>query len=148
MLHFTLTNHWFWTLLKPVVQKCKTRVLVRGTLHRGECAESVCMFFCSNWFIVLFLTNQVCAFVIDSSERASQVCQVPYAQGGEVFLGIISMRNCKSAYGQNSKLQPFQGRNCQISPRSSDRWPPKAGKHSEIFISGIDKRHSATGKRP
>ena len=54
---------------------------MRGTLHRGEGAESL-SFYLSNWFIVLFLTNQVWAFVIDSSERASQVCQVPYAQGG------------------------------------------------------------------
>ena len=59
--------------------------------------------------------------------------------------GLLFSQRTVLRGSQNSMLKPFQERNCQISPRSSDLWPPKRSKLSEIFISGIGKRHSATG---
>jgi len=97
--------------LEPVLVFFRAKVLVRGTLHWGECAEWL-SFYLSNLFIVLFLSNQVRASEIDRGKSEGQVCQVRYAQGGAFFFpGIIPMRNCKSAFGQNSKLQPSLSRN-------------------------------------
>lgn len=51
-------------------------------------------------------------------------------------------------HGRKSELQPFHGRNGQISPTSSDPYSPKRSKHSGIFSSQTGKQPSATGKRP